>query len=401
MNALFTALSRNKRRVAFLTLASTGAAVAFYYARAQYAVISSALAAERAAGARSLRTVYTASKRTVEATLRALLGPGRDRVAACDAADPDALVACLKAARADDKGAKERTWDELKVAAIVRLVASVYYVVVVHIVLLVQVNLVARYSTADADAPVEALGGGRLQLESKQLFLSLARRRLFEHGGIEALVGAVEEATREVVGGMRLSERVGPDDVRGLLRQICRSVEGKCGLKCTSEAAPEERVSGGLMAQPVLDVEWLLTRPGDYSSDSGESSTALTDFNVRLLVEESLDLCDVLNYGDLLRTSVNALMDVAGGLVDASLWGVGCPEGGRTVALAPVIAKIANVSKSVLGCPNPDALRAPSGSQNINIAASDGPFVDALLQMGECDAFGAAVFLSGEKSSST
>lgn len=410
MNALsggWSYVARNKRRVALFSMASVGAAAALVYARRQYSAMTAAIDAERVSGARSLRAVYAASRRTVESTLRALLGPGRERVFACDASNPDALVARLKAMT--DGAEKRETWELLKVTAIVRLVVSVYYIVAVYTVLLLQVNLVARYSTADVDAPIANLEGGRLELESKQRFLSVARRRLFEEGGIEGLVALVEQAAAEVVGPVRLTEKVGPDDVRTLLRRICRRVESRCGLRAGADDGldgPADSVAAQSSDRQVLNASWLLTVPADGGSahDGGQ----VCGSNVRLLVDECLDLCDVLDYDALVRTNVDALMDVAGGLVDASLWGVSSADGGGKVAFAPVIAKIANVSKTVLG-----TAERRRGSERLSLEACapadvaghgtqmDGPFVDALLQVASCDAFGAAVFLSGERSAAS
>jgi Peroxin-3 len=410
MNSFYAAVGyvgRNKRRFALMSAACACTVGAFVYARQQYNAITAALDAERVNGARSLRAVYTASRKTVEFTLRALLRPGRDRVFACDASNPDALVDYLK--RVKDDAEKRQTWDQLKVAAIVRLVSSVYYLVEVYLILLVQVNLVARYSTADVDAPIEELARGKLDLEAKQNFLSLARRRLFEQGGIESLVAVVEEATAEIVRPVRLTERVGPDDVRSLLRRICRLVEAKSAATGTASAGVDSATGVDPSRNDVLAARWLLAAGADgvLEGMSSNSSDSVCDANVAFLVDEGLDLCDVLQYDEVLRTSVDALMDVAGGLVDASLWGVASSEKGGKVAFAPVIARIANVSKLVLhggaGTARNERFSRDLSASGDAIDAecqADGPFVDALLQVASCDSFGAAVFLSGERATS-
>lgn len=370
--------------------------------------MTAALDLERANGARNLRAVYLASSKTVESTLRALLSPGRDRVFACNASNPDALVDSLKTLK--DEAEKRKTWETLKIAAIVRLVASVYYLVEVYLILLVQVNLVARYSTADADAPIDELNEGKLNLESKQKFLSLARRRLFEQGGIERLVDTVEEATYDIVGPVKLTKRVGPDDVRSLLRQICRRVEAKSGMAGETAdcvAHEEGSASGSNISEgdDVLSARWLLTSLA--SSASSEVEIDVSDDacqrSVSFLVKEGLDLCDILQYNEVLRKSVDALMDVAGGLVDASLWGMSSSENGGKVAFAPVIARIANVSKLVLDGGQRALVRKRLSTQSADLNGVEipaaGPFVDALLEVPSCDLFGAAVFLSGERSS--
>lgn len=371
--------------------------------------MTAALDVERANGARNLRAVYLASSKTVEATLRALLSPGRDRVFACSASNPDALVASLKTLK--DESEKRKTWESLKIAAIVRLVASVYYVVEVYLILLVQVNLIARYSTADADAPIDELVEGKLNLETKQKFLSLARQRLFERRGIEQLVEVVEEATNDVAASVKLTKRVGPDDVRSLLRQICRRVEARSGMIVGADAGSVALDASSTCdtsdSDPVdvLSARWLLASSASSTSSAEELDVSgdPCQSSVSFLVEESLDLCDVLQYDEVLRKSVDALMDVAGGLVDASLWGVTSSESGGKVAFAPVIARIANVSKLVLD----GGQRALVGKRlSTQFADADGvevpecgPFVDALLEVSSCDMFGAAVFLSGERSS--
>lgn len=414
MNSLYGALGyirRNKQRVALMSTAFACTAGAVVYARQQYNAMTAALDAERVNGARGLRAVYLASRRTVESTLRALLVPGRDRVFACDASNPDALVDFLKTVK--DEAEKRQTWDTLKIAAIVRLVSSVYYLVEIYLILLVQVNLVARYSTADVDAPIQELARAKLDLETKQKFLSVARRRLFEDGGIERLVAVVEEATTEVVGPVRLTERVGPDDVRNLLRRICRLVEAKSATAVAghSELPTDGPDAGSGISRAdtdVLSARWLLTASTNLlcTEEGSEGDDDDLNANVMFLLDECLDLCDVLQHDVALRTSVDALMDVAGGLVDASLWGISSAESGGKVAFAPVIARIANVSKLVLDG-GQRALAKKRASREMTVSAeqlcvdrpADGPFVDALLEVSACDAFGAAVFLSGERSS--
>lgn len=402
-------LGRRRQRFFFMSAAAACTIGTVLYVRKQYYAMTAALDAERANGARNLRAVYLASNKTVEATLRALLSPGRDRVFACSASNPDALVASLKTLK--DESEKRKTWESLKIAAIVRLVASVYYLVEVHLILLVQVNLIARYSTADADAPIDELVEGKLNLETKQEFLSLARQRLFEQRGIEQLVEVVEEATNDVAGSVKLTKRVGPDDVRNLLRQICRRVEARSGMRAVADADAVARdVSASCDATSldpvdVLSAPWLLTSSTSSASSLPDLDASDHAYNscVSFLVKESLDLCDVLEYNEVLRKSVDALMDVAGGLVDASLWGVSSPENGGKVAFAPVIARIANVSKLVL-----DGGQRPLAGTRLSTQSADsvglespasGPFVDALLEVSSCDMFGAAVFLSGERSS--
>lgn len=381
------------------------------YVRKQYYAMTAVLDSERANGALNLRAIYLASDKTVGATLRALLSPGRDRVFACSASNPDALVASLKTLK--DEREKRKTWDSLKIAAIVRLVASVYYLVEVYLILLVQVNLIARYSTADVDAPIDELIEGKLNLETKQQFLSLARQRLFEHRGIEQLVEVVEEATNNVAGSIKLTKRVGPDDVRSLLRQICRRVEARSGIVSDAHADSFARNSSStsdvthLGPEDVLSARWLLTNRqiSAVSSEEPDLGNDACQSSVLFLVKESLDLCDVLQYNEVLRKSVDALMDVAGGLVDASLWGVSGSEDGGKVAFAPVIARIANVSRLVLdGGQNAfvgKRLSAqPADHDGVEIPAS-GPFVDALLEVPSCSMFGASVFLSGERTTNT
>jgi hypothetical protein len=383
---------RNKRKLLLISMASVGAAAAIVYARRQYAAIREAMDAERSIGALSLRSVYVASRRTVDSTLRALLRPGRERVFACAAANPDALVAKLKT---DLTGAeKKQVWERLKIAAIVRLVVSIFYVVIVYAILLVQVNLVARYSTSDSDAPIEELDGGELSLESKQRFLSLARRRLFEEGGIEALTALVAEATEEVIGPVKLTAKVGPDDMRDMLRNVCRLVEIRGKLDGTGTSQRDNGPDYNERPQ-VFSAHWLLSGGGE----SGE------DENVCQLVNESLDLCEALDYESLVQSSVDTLMDVAGGLVDGYVWGMSSEENNGKVAFAPVVAKVANVSRQILMGERYDSTVGPSNLSvldefNVTEGQTDGPFVGALLHLSTCEMFGAGVFLSGERDDS-
>jgi hypothetical protein len=381
---------RNSHKVVLVSIVSVSAAAAVLYARRQYVAITEALDAERSHGARSLRAVYGASRRTVDATLRALLRPGRERVFSCRAANPDLLVARLKTELSGAE--KKQTWEQLKVAAFVRLVVSVYYVVIVYVVLLVQVNLVARYSTADVDAPIEGLGSGELGLESKQRFLSLARRRLFEDGGIELLTDMVAEATEDVVGPVKLSAKVGADDVRDMLRDVCRLVNSRGGL---FNVTSDRDLDAGNREQPlVLTARWLMA-DGDATAE---------DESVQLLVNEVMDLCEALGFETLIQSSVDALMDVAGAIVDGYVWDMSGAERGGKVALAPIVAKVANTSHEVLVGDREVSLGATNGEllglQSESESLADSPFVGALLQLSACQIFGAGVFLSGERDSS-
>jgi Peroxin-3 len=373
-------LRRNRRHVILISLAGLGSAAAVWYARRQYRAITTTLDTERIWGAQNLRAVYFASKRTIDSTLRALLKPGRERISLCEGANPDPLVLLLRSSI--DGAEKKEVWERLKVSSIVKLLVSIYYATLVYVILLVQVNLVARYSTSNADAPVQDLPDGSLTLESKQRFLSLARRRLFEERGIEELVRIISEATREVVRPVRLSEKVGPEEIRGLLHRICRSVESRGGLEL-------ERECEGSNDLAVLSARWLLTPLQEDPADA----------NAVHLVNESLDICDTLGYDDLVRSCVNSVLDVVGDVMDGHISGLAASAVDGKVAFAPLVAKIANLSRLVLdsGSEEDGACCDDLEDSEDGDGTHDGPFIRALLQVPACDAFGAAVFVSGER----
>jgi Peroxin-3 len=373
-------LRRNTRQIVLISFAGVGAAAAIFYARRQYQAITNTLDRERVRGSDNLRALYLASKSTADTTLRALLRPGRERLLACEGANPDPLVILL---RSNINGAEKKDiWERLKVCAIVRLIVSIYYAVLVYVILLVQVNLVARYSTSNVDAPIQDLSNGTLTLESKQQFLAITRRRLFDEGGIDNLVRLVTEATKEIVGPVLLSEKVGPGDVRILLRQICQKLESRDSLSSDTVCDPVD-------VGDILSAQWLLKPANDVSLDT----------NVLQLVDESLDVCDALGYSVLVRECVDTLVDTSGALVDGHLWGPSPCMEDKKVAFAPVIAKIANVSRQVLEIDIEVDRQISSELEDTNDGGSspDGPFVNALIHAPACQAFGAAVFLSGER----
>lgn len=384
---------RNRRYITLLSVAGIGAATAIIYARRQYQALTSALDEERNRGARSLRSVYRATRRTVESTLRALLIPGRERIFSCTHADSDLLVSRLRSDLVPAQ--KKEIWHSLQIAVFVRLVSSMYYVVVVYVILLLQVSLVARYSAIDEDAPIESLSGERLCLQSKQLFLSLSRRRLFEENGIENLVQVVRLAVEEVVGPLKLSEKVSKHDLRDILKRICLIVDRRGGI------ARVDDVRGGTIVQlsqelskpEFLTPEWLLAVPG--TGPDHDISEKVT-----FLVSEALDLCDVLQFGSLIQCSIDSLIDIASDLVDINVGNHPSREADCSIPLASLVPKISNVCQLIFG---PEQQVEPAQElENPSFVLEthdvvDGPFVSALLQAAGCDAFGAGVFLSGEK----
>lgn len=384
---------QNRRRVALISVGGFVTAAAALYVRQQYRSLTRVFDEERSRGAQALRSVYTGSRRTIEETLRRLLAPGRQRISSCSGADPDSLL--VAARKASDSAEKRELFEKAKIATFVRLIASIYYAVTLYGVLLVQVNLIARYSSSDADAPVEALPGGVLTLETKQAFLALARCRLFEEGGVQNLVAIVSEAAEEIVGPVSLRRETGPDDLRALLRTVCHVVERRTGLGLEAEYSTRQRLSGMGLDSHTLDPHYLMSK----SQDDWQTACGSDDANLRHLMIEAQDLCDELDYCGFVRAAVDVMLDATGGMVDGFVWGV---SPGKKVPFASVIAKLAHVSRDVLGTgamSTADASQAEGETAcNGDDSADDSGYMSALLHAAAGDRLGAAVFLSGEKS---
>lgn len=384
---------RNRRRIAFLSLVGIGVASAFVYGRRQYQALTDALDEERAHGARSLHFVYNATRRTIASTIRALEFAGKERIFSSELANSDELVMRLRGNITSDE--KKRAWDALKIASVVRLVSSMYFLVIAHVTLCLQLPLVARYSAMDDTAPTERVLGEQISIEDKQAFLSLARMRLFQESGIEKIIQIVCAATEECVGCIRLSERVDVSFLRDLLKRICKKVNERGGLyhlACsqTAETVQQPYAAG---SYGVLSANWLLSFP-NVEADSDES------LKLMFLVNEALDMCDVLRYDLVIQHAVDVLVEVAVNMIGSEVYGVSDEQWSGGVPLASVVAKLSNACNSLTyssgsngSREQPDALSHTADNQHVG----DSPFVSALLRIPECDAFSAAVFLSGEK----
>lgn len=386
-------LRRNGRRIAVISAAAAATAVAVTYAHRQYAAMNAALARERAAGATGLRARFVANANTVYATLCALLPVVQGRVFACPAADADALVAVLKAG-VEGREKKQGVWEALKVAALTRLVSSLYLVAMLHSVLLLQVNLLARYSSADMDAPIEALPAGELGMPTKQRFLALARRRLFCGDGVETVVRKVEAVVRAEAAGLGLKVRLGREDVAALLRRVCDALYIELAADAYDEDGSGTEKTERAAADNLFDATWLLSEINDDGTLAEPSSTG--DVNFRALVDESLDMCDFLDFGGLVCESADIALAHALSDINENLWKTNSAEENRTDtrALAQLLAHINNASSAVLGTLAPEA---PDALGDVTDLASGSALIRALGQSEASERFAASVFLSGER----
>lgn len=296
---------RNGGKIALFTLATGSAIAAATYMRRQLRVVNESLDVERAEGARKLRSVFIANSQTVRSAFRALLPVARDILAATELVNSSAYIAKLRE-KPKDRKEKQELWEKVKLASVTHLLSAIYIAAVLYSVLSLQMNLLARYTNANLDAPVQALPSGILSAITSKKFLDLARKNLLDGNRIDAIASRIEEIVKIHAQDMGLTERMGPLDIECVCANILSAIETD-GPTCDSEedSAPGVQTTEDPLGSPH---HWLFS-----CSDSGQdrSGPLVRDANYDWLVQESLDLCEILDFGGVVFSNASVVLSYA------------------------------------------------------------------------------------------
>lgn len=296
---------RNGGKIALFTLATGSAIAAATYMRRQFRAVNESLEVERAEGARKLRAVFIANSQTVRSAFRALLPVARDILAGADRVDSSIYITKLRA-KPKDRKEKQELWEKVKLASVTHLVSAVYIAAVLHSILSLQMNLLARYTNSSLDAPVQALPSGLSAATSKR-FLDLARKNLLDRSRVDSIVGRIEQIVKVQAQSIGLTERVGIVDIERLCTNVLIGIETdvpKCDTDEDSDGTGE-RTKDAPLSSPQ---QWLFSGDDD---DPDTSASVGPDSNYEWLVQESLDLCEILGFSGVVFSNASAVLSYA------------------------------------------------------------------------------------------
>lgn len=271
---------QNAGKITVLSLAVGGVIAASHYLQTRNSAAEKMVQAERAAGAKKLRSSYVANCHTVSKAFRALLPLLIERISRCEAACCEAEVAALR--ERPDKAQKRLLWMCIKTGSVSHVIGAAYLTSVLYVLLSLQMNLVARYRQAMTDESVQSLPGGGLSEDTSKRFLGVAEGLLNGDriGRVMKLVSSAVDVGLRDVG---LTVAMGCDDAKVMLQKVMENVAGE-----------DSKVS-------VVVEEWLR----EAALEAGE------DENLKWLLHESLDLCESLNVRGVVRQGARLCLDVA------------------------------------------------------------------------------------------
>lgn len=375
-------MRRNSGKIALFALASGSAIAAATYMRRQMRVVDESLEVERTTGARKLRAVFMANSQTVRSAFRALLPIVKDILSGMDRVNASQYVAKLREKREKPFSRKEKQelWDKVKVASVTHLMSSTYIMAVLYGALALQMNLLARYTNSNLDAPVQALPSGTLSAVTSKNFLDLARKNLLESKRVDFITQRIEEIVKIHVQDTGLAERLSHIDIECLCANILGALE--------ADGLLEENERGSVTDElPAVDNlgsahHWLF-RYGDSLSNTPASISR--DANYEWLVQESLDLCEVLDFNGVVFNSASSVLSFA--LAD---FRDEMSNEQKELPFAHILPRFEGMVQRILPAAKDD------NENGVPVLVESD--LEGILSSGEESArFAASVFLSGEK----
>lgn len=374
---------RHSTKIALFTL-TAGAAVAFAaYLRSQLAAVNASLESHRIAGARNLRLIFLSNVNAVRLAFRPLMAVSSEVFQQIPMVDSTVYLQPLRTGVVKDRAEKRQLWEGVKVAAVTRLISSVYVVAIVYAVLCLEMNLVARYTNSTTEAPIQGLPAGRLRETTVKTFLEQVKGRLLALDCVQHMVTRVEKLVRRDISRIPLTERLALRDVQYLFVSVLNEVSKP---ECDETGGSDGTDDGakGLAVQ-VLQT-WVLV---GGNSPRDVDFAAVTDPNLDWLIKESLDLCEILEFDRVVQANAGVVLNsVMSWLKDDVFDGDNSSE--KRVPFAQLFARFDALAVRLLREANQDSGGHESGE------GSGG--LDKVLAESEHSAqFAASVFLSGEK----
>eukprot|EP00177_Eucheuma_denticulatum_P007662 GFKZ01013941.1.p1 GENE.GFKZ01013941.1~~GFKZ01013941.1.p1 ORF type:complete len:442 (-),score=56.47 GFKZ01013941.1:701-2026(-) len=374
---------RHSKKIAFFTL-TAGAAVALAtYIRSQLAAVNASLENHRIAGARNLRLIFLSNVNAIRLAFRPLMAVAAEVFQLIPMVDSTVYLQPLQRGVVTDRVEKRQLWEGIKVAAVTRLISSVYVVAIVYAVLCLEMNLIARYTSSTTEAPIQGLPAGRLQETTVKTFLERVKARLLAVDCVQHMVAKVEKLVRRDVSQTPLTMRLTLFDVQSLFEKVLAKVgepeSGEIGGSVGTDDVPK-----GLAVQ-VLQTRVLA---GDDSQPEVDCSVA-RDPNLDWLLKESLDLCEILEFDRVVQGNADAVLKCVMSWLKADVFD-GENSSEKTVPFATLFARFDALAVRLL--------REASQDSEDHDSGVGGPGLDKVLAESEYSAqFAASVFLSGEK----
>lgn len=384
----FSFVRRNRRIIAVLGATAAAAGATFAYFGYRYnQVVGDGLRQEREAGLQHLWRQYEVNEETVQELMNRLVSLMRKVVWARTPAEE--LVDRLRrkddgigiAEDSDNGGIVDRKslWERLKTLSFVRLLSSTWAIALVHLQLVARINLVARYAgnsgaTGLVDAPVKALPGGRLSIKTQKAFLEMTRKKLFEDGHMHEIVTSLEKIVEEIAGGIPLTEKVGREEMKALLRRISKQF-----------ALREEN--------NILSARYMMSDTETCVDSDADNEEMAPDENLIALQEEICDLCELLDFRGVLESSVEHIIEQIDKEIEKLF-----PED-SLVPLAKAVPFLINISDeltTVVDKEDVGVTNVSSSNDNKRGELLESVFV-ALSRNPPLKRFAAATFLSGEQ----
>lgn len=376
---------RNGGKIALFTMAAGSALAATAYMRRQLTAVNASVEHERIEGARRLRAVFVANSQTVKAAFCSLIPLAREVLLASEQVNSASYVEQL---RNKPKGRAEKRglWEEVKVASITHLVSAVYIAALLHSFLLLQMNLLARYTNSNLDAPVQPLPRGALSSATSKRYLDLSRSQILRSEKVKVIVQRIKDLVRSNTQTISLTERIGIEDVECVLANILGTMEAeKSPLENTRSATDH---GDGVKKDPLQSVHIWLLSDCIASGANEDQQTGDRDLNFEWLVQESMDLCDVLDFQGLVESSMYSALAHALSCLKEDL-GPDEPE----LPFAHFLARFDRLGSDILSTSNRNSETDDGLGIEIKSLGLDQP----LSETEDCARFAASVFLSGEK----
>lgn len=376
---------RNAGKIALFTVAAGSAIAATTYIRRQISAVDESMQQERAEGARRLRAAFIANTNTVKAAFCALLPLAREVLLNTEQINSSAYIERLRS-KPKDRAEKQELWEKVKLSSLTHLVSAIYIVALLHSFLLLQMNLLARYTNSSPNAPVQSLPAGQLTGDTSKRFLDLSRARILARGRVDAIVRRVEELVQSNMQDVSLAKRISLSDVEGILTNILGAIEAE---KSHGDGDDEGNLSAGC-DNPLISVHIWLLNDSDGSQDSADGTASVTDRNLEWLVQESLDLCEVLDFQGVVESSTYIVLAHALSCLREQL-DPNVPQ----LPYAQFLARFDRVASELFATVNENG-----DEENVSETLSPLQGLGRSLSESEDSArFGASVFLSGEKES--
>ena len=284
-------IRRHAGKIAFITLATTGAVAAASYMRKQVHAVNQSIETERVEGARRLRLVFVKNNKMICSAFRVLLPKIGALLDSSEAVDVHEQLEKLRQ-KPKNKDEKQKLWNHVKEASITHLIASVYLLSLLYSLLALQMNLLARYAHVNVDAPVQSLPSGSLQTKTSKRFLELTRKNLLNSDQILRLITSIKSIVRTHVSKMNLTAMTSIDDVKDMCRNILQD------LHLDKESTQEESVAADDPLSETMDNslwDWAL-RDENLNEDEDDAN----DLDYEFLIHEAIDLGEVLDFGELI-----------------------------------------------------------------------------------------------------